>query len=124
MRVHHFHQTGSLVPVPVFGPSAHVAPFEVQGACGQRGADHLHAQPTGAPEHPGVHVERVEEPFPGEYYGVCSCLARSLECVRRDDAAAWRCPRREAEEEVARNLRSWVARLRLAALAGSRIEVR
>lgn len=45
------------------------------------------------------HARRVETAF-GDYYGVCSCGARSLPLVSYTEARIWDCPRDEAETSV------------------------
>lgn len=45
------------------------------------------------------HERRVEKAF-GDFYGVCSCGARSLPLVTFTDARCWECPRDDAETSV------------------------
>ena len=108
----------TFVGVPPLGPPVHVPPFESQDGRREQRAEHLHAQPAVTPSHAHVHQERVDEPFPGEFYGVCSCDARSGECDRRQDAAAWTCPVKDALIEVARNRDAFQRRLLAATFAG------
>lgn len=71
--------------------------------------------------HLGVHVLQPVEFAFGDYYGRCSCGARSADFVSRATAADWRCPEGEALRifaeslhwariVTARNLRRWVDR--------------
>ena len=67
-------------------------------------------------ELPEIHTTRVE-PAVGDWYGVCSCGARSLPCVTLHGAGKWTCPRDEAELEVLRGALHWRARLARAHVA-------
>jgi hypothetical protein len=75
-----------------------------QEAHAQRDSDYFHAQALAlmAPDiglSPELHARRVEPAF-GDFYGVCSCGARSLPLVSHREAAQWECPREEAETTV------------------------